>query len=87
MGPLPYGRHSERPHTRVNLFSWAEASIYRKAEGQEEILSREEVLQIVSEMARKGSVTAAVALERILRHQPVPDELDDEPDRLLRRDY
>ena len=57
-----------------------------KLEGQEEILSREEVLQILSEMARKGSVTAACALERILRHQPVPDELDDELDRLLRRD-
>ena len=58
-----------------------------KLEGEKEILTREEVLQILSEMARKGSVTAAVALERILRHQPVPDQLDDELDRLLRRDY
>ena len=57
-----------------------------KLEGEKEILSREEVLQILSETARKGSVTAAVALELILRHQPVPDELDDELDRLLRRE-
>lgn len=38
-----------------------------KLEGESEILSREEVLQILSEMARKGSVSAAVALERVLR--------------------
>jgi len=36
-------------------------------EGQTEILTHEEVLQILSEMARKGSVTAASLLERVLR--------------------
>jgi hypothetical protein len=38
-----------------------------RLEGEKEILRREEVLEILSEMARKGSVTAAVALERVLR--------------------
>jgi hypothetical protein len=35
--------------------------------GDEEILTREQVLQILSEQARKGSITAAVHLERALR--------------------
>jgi hypothetical protein len=43
-----------------------------KLEGESEILSREEVLQILSEMARKGSVSAAVALERVLRPSDPP---------------
>ncbi len=58
-----------------------------KLEDEREILTREEVLQILSEMARKGSVTAAAVLERVLRpQQPDPDELDEELDRLLRDD-
>jgi hypothetical protein len=36
-------------------------------EGDQEILTREQVLQILSEQARKGSITAAVHLERALR--------------------
>jgi hypothetical protein len=54
-----------------------------KLEGESEILSREEVLQILSEMARKGSVSAAVALERVLRPGDPPDDWDDELARIL----
>ena len=43
----------------------------------------EEVLQILSEMARKGSVSAAVALERVLRPGDSPEDWDDELDRIL----
>ena len=51
------------------------------------ILSRDDVLELLSKKAAEGSVTALVCLERALRHQPPePDELDDELDRLLRRD-
>jgi hypothetical protein len=39
------------------------------------------VLQILSEQARKGSISAAVALERALRLED-PDDHDDEPDDL-----
>jgi hypothetical protein len=35
--------------------------------GDQEVLTREQVLQILSEQARKGSITAAVHLERALR--------------------
>ena len=54
-----------------------------------EVLTHEETLQLLSEMARNGSVTAAVALARELRLDPGEedkDELDTELDRLLRRD-
>ena len=54
-----------------------------KLEGEKEILTREEVLEILSEMARTGSVTAAVALERVLRSDPA-DDFDDELVRILR---
>jgi hypothetical protein len=57
-----------------------------KLEGEREILTHEEVLQILSEMARKGSVTAASVLERVLR-TPEEANVDDELDRILRRDY
>ena len=40
------------------------------------IASHEEVLEILSEQARNGSVTAATALERALRN--TPDEEQDE---------
>ena len=56
-----------------------------KLKGEKEILTREEALQILSEMATKGSVTAAVALERALRLHGPPDDLDRELDRLLSR--
>ena len=50
-----------------------------------DILSREEVLELLSERARDGSVSAAIALERALRAAPRSDEnFDDELDRLLR---
>jgi hypothetical protein len=57
--------------------------------GDHDVLSREEALRLLSEMAKNGSVTAAVALERALRLDPGKedeDELDAELDRLLRRD-
>lgn len=59
-----------------------------KIEGGDEILTHEETLQLLSEMAKAGSVTAAVALARELRLDPdeEEDELDDELERLLRRD-
>lgn len=58
------------------------------AAAQDEILTHEETLQLLSEMAKAGSVTAAVALARELRLDPgeEEDELDDELERLLRRD-
>ena len=59
-----------------------------KAEVGGEILTHEDTLRILSEMARNGSVTAAVAMARELRLDPgdEEDELDDELARLLRRD-
>jgi hypothetical protein len=42
-----------------------------------EILTHEQVLEILSEQARDGSVTAACALERALRRQ---EEGDDTPE-------
>jgi hypothetical protein len=59
-------------------------------EGDQEILTRDECLQILSEMAQKGSVSAAIALERALRLGDEPDdndddELDAELDRILNR--
>jgi hypothetical protein len=35
--------------------------------GDQEILTREQTLRLLSEMAQSGSVTAAIALERALR--------------------
>ena len=53
-----------------------------------EILSHDDVLELLSAKARDGGVTAMVSLERALRMTPDddPDEMDDELDRLLRRD-
>ncbi len=50
-----------------------------------EVLSREEVLALLSKKARAGSVSAAIALERALRIDPPheQDDFDDELDRLL----
>lgn len=53
------------------------------------ILSHEEVLEILSQQAKDGSVTAAVALERALRpsQKAEPEKepsLESELDRLIR---
>jgi hypothetical protein len=63
-------------------------SLEGKLDGEAEktILSREETLQILSEMARKGSVSAAIALERCLWADDGPADVDDELERLLRKD-
>jgi len=52
------------------------------------VLSHDDVLALLSAKARDGSVTAMVSLERALRITPDDDhdEMDDELDRLLRRD-
>ena len=50
-----------------------------KITGEEEVLSREQTLQILSEMARAGSVTAAIALERALRLDPGEEDDEDDP--------
>ena len=58
-------------------------------EGDQDILTREETLKILSEMAQKGSVTAAIALERALRLKDPDEEEEDlfaELDRLSRDD-
>ena len=55
-----------------------------KITGDQEILSRDEALRILSEQAKNGSVTAAVALERALRSKPPAEEnVDDELARIL----
>lgn len=46
--------------------------------GDQEVLSREETLRILSEMTRRGSVSAAIALERALRLGP-SEEDDEDP--------
>ena len=47
-----------------------------------EILTREEVLELLSSKAAAGSVTAMVCLERTLRHERVVD-FDDELERAI----
>ena len=52
-----------------------------------DILSHEEVLALLSERAREGSISAAIALERALRATPKSDqEWDDELSELLADD-
>jgi hypothetical protein len=49
-----------------------------------DILTREQALQLLSKKAREGSVSAAIALERALRiSPPEQDELEDELERLI----
>jgi hypothetical protein len=49
-----------------------------------EIVTHEEVLRLLSEMARKGSVSAATALERALRNEEAgAREVDEAIDRIL----
>ena len=58
-----------------------------KKRDDKEILTREDVLELLSMKAADGSVTAMVCLERALRYErEVPDVLDTELDRLLSRD-
>jgi hypothetical protein len=52
-------------------------------DGDSEILTYQEALQFLSEMARKGSVTATVHLERILRPGKAERDIDDELARIL----
>jgi hypothetical protein len=54
---------------------------------QSEILTHEYSLVILSQQARGGSVTAAVALERALRPEgPGQDDIDAELDRIFGKD-
>jgi hypothetical protein len=48
-----------------------------------EVASHEEVLGLLSEKARGGSVSAAIALERALRDGRHEQDIDDELDRIL----
>jgi hypothetical protein len=48
-----------------------------KIEGGGEILTREATLRLLSEMAKNGSVTAAIALERALRLGPAEEDDED----------
>jgi hypothetical protein len=50
-----------------------------KIEGGGEILTHEEALELLSEMAKSGSVTAAVAHERALRLGDGGDDDDEDP--------
>jgi hypothetical protein len=51
------------------------------------ILSHEEVLELLSDRAREGSISAAIALERALRATPKSDEdWDDELSRIIADD-
>jgi hypothetical protein len=54
---------------------------------ESEILTHTRVLEILSQMTKNGSVSAAVSLERAFRPAP-PEEgdIDDELDRLLSED-
>jgi hypothetical protein len=51
------------------------------------ILSHDEVLELLSERAREGSISAAIALERALRAAPKSDPgWDDELSRIIADD-
>ena len=51
------------------------------------ILSHDEVLELLSERAREGSISAAIALERALRATPKSDQdWDDELSRIIADD-
>jgi len=52
-----------------------------RRDGEAEIATYDEVLELLTAQARNGSVTAAVALER-LRNGP-PESIDDAIDRIL----
>ena len=44
--------------------------------GDQDVLACEDVLRILTEMTRKGSISAAIALERALRLDPGEDDED-----------
>ena len=73
----------ERGYRRVTPWGKTEVLLGRgkhlsgQIEGGGEVLSRKQTLQILSEMARAGSVTAAIALERALRLHPVGEDDED----------
>jgi hypothetical protein len=53
----------------------------------ETVLTRQEVLALLSTKAKEGSDSAAIALERALRIADEPDDdVDDELERLLSKD-
>ncbi len=52
----------------------------------DQVLTHDDVLKLLSAKARDGSVTAMVSLERALRMADDHDDLDEELDRILRRD-
>ena len=54
----------------------------REPPAERDVANHQEALAILSEMARAGKVTAAIALERALRDENIGD-IDDELDRLL----
>jgi hypothetical protein len=57
-----------------------------KSKPENEVMSREEVLRLLSEQARQGKVSAMIALERALRAQDREEsELDPAIDRILTR--
>ena len=80
---------ADRPLTHARqiihgrLDRWPRQTPDCKLEGEREILTHEETLQVLSEMARKGSVTAAVALKRVLRSDDPAGDFDDELARIL----
>ena len=53
---------------------------------KKQILSRDDVLELLSKKAAEGSVTAMVCLERALRISDPESEFDDELERVLARD-
>jgi hypothetical protein len=68
-------------HTRAAVFQKG------RSVAENDILTYEEVLGLLSQQAREGSVTAAAALERVLRPGPDDDEdMDDELERLCNGD-
>ncbi len=57
-------------------------SLLREPPDREAIADRNEVLALLTAQAREGKVSAAIALERALRDQDVPD-IDDALERIL----
>ena len=53
---------------------------------ERQILSRDEVLELLSKKAAEGSVTAMVCLERGLRLNDPEPEIDDVLERLIAKD-
>jgi len=58
-------------------------NVIRKPPTARDVADHTEVLAILSEMARAGKVTAAIALERALRDRHDDAFFDDDPARIL----